>query len=294
MTTTTPDPVRRTARHELLVRYETRSASWLMGAAIGFLAVYAAQVLWTDLPGWLGRVLVWVNVAVWVVFAVDLAVRLALAPRPLRYVLRHPIDVMAVALPMLRPLRVLRIFTAGHTLFTRGSGLVRTGQAVVFSAGLLIAIGALAILDVERDAEGATITTFGDALWWAMVTVTTVGYGDHYPVTGLGRAVAAALMVVGISVLGVVTASVAAWFSTERTPAPEPVPPAASGARDVRVGAAPDATHETGGGSAPSSEESVRLAQRLADADRLLAEGALTGAEHARVRERLLARAVEG
>ena len=78
--------------------------------------------------------------------------------------------------------------------------------------GLAVGLGALAVLDAERDAPEANITTFGDALWWACATVTTVGYGDHYPVSGEGRVVAVVLMVVGIGVVGAVTASVATWI----------------------------------------------------------------------------------
>jgi voltage-gated potassium channel len=67
-------------------------------------------------------------------------------------------------------------------------------------------------LDVERTATRANITTFSDALWWAMSTVTTVGYGDHYPVTPAGRAIGIALMIAGVGMFGVVAASAAAWF----------------------------------------------------------------------------------
>lgn len=76
----------------------------------------------------------------------------------------------------------------------------------------MVYAGALAILDVEADAPEANITTFGDALWWAVATITTVGYGDFYPVTLPGRCVAVGLMIGGIAVLGVVTASVASWM----------------------------------------------------------------------------------
>jgi len=68
------------------------------------------------------------------------------------------------------------------------------------------------VLDAERDAPDASITTFGDALWWTITTISTVGYGDRYPVTVQGRVVAGALMVAGIALLGVVTASIASWF----------------------------------------------------------------------------------
>lgn len=67
-------------------------------------------------------------------------------------------------------------------------------------------------LDVERAAAKANITTFNDAVWWAVSTITTVGYGDHYPVTAAGRAIGIVLMFAGVAIFGVVAASAAAWF----------------------------------------------------------------------------------
>jgi len=80
------------------------------------------------------------------------------------------------------------------------------------ATALAVGLGALAVLDAEQDAAGANITTYGDAVWWACTTVTTVGYGDHFPISGEGRLVAVALMLVGIGLVGTVTASVAAWM----------------------------------------------------------------------------------
>jgi len=71
------------------------------------------------------------------------------------------------------------------------------------------------VTSVERDAAEANIASFGDGLWWALTTMTTVGYGDRFPVTLEGRLVAAALMLAGIAVLGVLTASIAAWFLSQ-------------------------------------------------------------------------------
>jgi voltage-gated potassium channel len=73
-------------------------------------------------------------------------------------------------------------------------------------------VAALATLDAERWSPDANITTFGDALWWACTTITTVGCGDYFPVTAQGRFIAVTLMVAGIAMLGVLTAALASWF----------------------------------------------------------------------------------
>lgn len=79
-------------------------------------------------------------------------------------------------------------------------------------ASLIAFCAALATLDVERDAAGANITNIGDAMWWALETMTTVGYGDRFPVTSVGRLVAVGLMLSGIALLGIVTATFASWL----------------------------------------------------------------------------------
>jgi voltage-gated potassium channel len=77
---------------------------------------------------------------------------------------------------------------------------------------LLIYVASLAVFDKERYQPGATINSFGKAIWWSITTVTTVGYGDVYPVTNTGRVIAVFLMIGGISLVGVVTASLASWI----------------------------------------------------------------------------------
>jgi voltage-gated potassium channel len=190
--------------------------------ALAFLVAYAWPVLdprlshdvrtWLDVVSW----------TVWGAFVVDFAMRLALAGDRGRYALRHWYDVALIALPMLRPLRLLRVLAFMRILNRTAVGS-RAGRVNIYVGGtalMSIALGAVAVLDVEQDAPDANITTFGDALWWATTTVTTVGYGDRFPVTMTGRLVAVALMLVGIAVVGVVTGTVAAWLvkSIERTP----------------------------------------------------------------------------
>jgi voltage-gated potassium channel len=126
-------------------------------------------------------------------------------------VLTHPIDVLAVLLPAFRPLKVLSVI-GNDTFRGGGRGLLRTGQAVAVAAGLLVWVCAVAVLPFERGAPDATVDNLGDAFWWAFVTVTGVGYGDVTPVTAGGRIVGVLLMFVGLSLIGIITATVAAWF----------------------------------------------------------------------------------
>lgn len=199
-------------RSQRLIDYEARTAVAMMVLATIFLVVYSLQVIWLDIPqtfsDWLG----YANWSIWFLFLVDLVFRLWLADYRWRFIKEHPVDVASVLLPVLRPLRALKVFAAGQNLLSSRSGIVQTGQAIVYTAALLVYIGALAMLDVEHGQPGALVENFGDAIWWALVTVTTVGYGDLYPVTTEGRIIAGGLMVVGISVLGAVTATAASWF----------------------------------------------------------------------------------
>lgn len=173
----------------------------------------------------------WVDTAdwsLWAAFALEYLVLLITAPNRWRYARTHVLDLAVVVLPMLRPLRLVRSARLLRLLrLTRLVALLagsvqksRTAffsRAVAFavSIGLLVVLGSsVLVLDLERSHHGANIRTFGDALWWAVTTATTVGYGDRYPVTGAGRAVAAALMLVGLGIVGVVTAAIAAWLVT--------------------------------------------------------------------------------
>lgn len=197
-----------------LARYEKQSAGPMTGLAFAFLVVYSVPIIWTSMPVPARDVLRFLNLAMWLAFVADLSIRAVLSGRPIGYLVRHPIDLLLVLLPMLRPLRVLRVFTAMQMLIRQG-GRVSLGGTVggaAVAALLLMFIAGVAMLDSERGQSGAIIQTFPDALWWAAVTVTTVGYGDLYPVTWVGRWVAFALMIVGVSLIGVVTASIAAWF----------------------------------------------------------------------------------
>jgi voltage-gated potassium channel len=178
-----------------------KATNWpLMVAAVIFLAAYAIPVLDPDLPTRLLDLCRWLSWITWGIFVVDLVVRLALADERLRYLIRHWYDLLVIVLPLLRPLRLLRLIPLLSVLNRRAQTGLR-GRVAIYVAGgasLLAFVAAPAVLDVERSSPDANISDFGDAIWWAVTTMTTVGYGDHYPVTSVGRVVAFGLMLAGL------------------------------------------------------------------------------------------------
>lgn len=196
-----------------LARWEKQTEWPLATVAAIFLAAYSYQVL-KDPHGHDDELLeagLWV---VWAFFVLDYLVRLSLATNRVRWFFRHIIDFFIAILPVFRPLRLLRLLVLVGAL-QKAIGAAIRGKIVVytaFSVVLLIYTASLAILDEERGKPGSKINNFGDALWWAVSTVTTVGYGDRVPITTVGKVIAVFLMLGGISLLGVVTATFASWI----------------------------------------------------------------------------------
>jgi voltage-gated potassium channel len=182
--------------------------------ALAFLVAFSWPAFVVEIDSETQRILDYVQWISWIAFAVDLLVGLVLAEKKLKFLAYHPLEVITVLLPFLRPLRLLRVISFGTLVIQK----VAVGRQFaitlkVFLASILLAyIGAVQITITERGVEGSNIKNFGDGLWWAITTVTTVGYGDRFPVTSTGRVLAVCLMLVGISLMGVITASVAAWF----------------------------------------------------------------------------------
>jgi voltage-gated potassium channel len=173
------------------------------------LDLLALVTLWFVLvpPGYFHHVQhVWwtLRIALSVVYAIDLTNRGVLAGDLVRYARTNPLLLASVLFP---PVRVIFSFRLIRAMFRRGQ-LPR----FLLAAALLVLDGAIMVYLFERDAPHSSIHTLGESVWWALVTVTTVGYGDYTPVTVYGRITAIFIMFTGLLTLAVVTAQVASSF----------------------------------------------------------------------------------
>ena len=205
------------------------------------------------------------------IYAVDMTIRTRLAPRRWQYLRTHPIGVLAIVFPPVRVLFSLRLI---RILFQRGN-LAR----FLVAALLLLVNGALMVWLFERDTPGANIETLGESIWWSVVTVTTVGYGDLYPVTAAGQVVATFIMLIGIVTVAVITAQVASSFvdQSARRKAARPEAGPATDARptdarptDASTAIEPAATAAEPLATVPGATTLAELDARLARIESLL------------------------
>lgn len=213
-------------RQVWLKAYTTKTSGLLSTLALVYLVTYSIQSIWHDTGAtwffWLdafGKFL-------WLLFAVDLAFRYTMTSPKTHFFRKNWLDTITVLIPGLRALRALRAFTGGGIISKKG---LLSGSAIasgIVAVILIVWVGGLMVLNAERGAPGAEITSLGDAVWWGFETITTVGYGDFVPVTAQGRVFAVLIMFVGISVLGVVSATFASSLVKRgNTGAPQPESP---------------------------------------------------------------------
>jgi hypothetical protein len=156
----------------------------------------------------------------------DREVRLSIMPSSQKRIDPQPNAVV----PMLRPLRVLRsarllrVLRLARLVAFAVEGLQEVREIlrrrglswVLLIVVALNLVAAALVLTFEQDTPGGNIHSYPDALWWAVTTITTVGYGDRFPMSPAGRGVAVVLMVSGIALFGVITASIAAYFVEQK------------------------------------------------------------------------------
>lgn len=199
-----------------LQRWENRVEWPLAACAVAFLVLYSIHVL-AQPEASQAQLMSFLMDALYVPFVVDYIVRVRLVDNRWRWIFRHPLDLAVVTLPFLQPLRFLRLVAVIKVL-QKAFGDTARGRVIAFTAfaGFLIVYSAsLAELNAERYAPDSRITSFPDALWWAISTITTVGYGDYVPTTKSGKVIAVLLMAGGVSLIGVVTATVAHWIVSQ-------------------------------------------------------------------------------
>ena len=168
-----------------------------------------------------------VRIGLSVVYGIDLTICSVLARRHVRYVVSHPLVLASVFFP---PVRVIFSFRLVRSMFRRGH-LVR----FLTAAALLVLNGAILVYVLERDAPHSNIRTLGESVWFSLVTVTTVGYGDYTPVTPGGRVTACCIMAVGLVTLAVITAQVASSFVAQAPDRNQPGRPADAAPPDATL-----------------------------------------------------------
>lgn len=182
----------------------------LIVASLAYLIAYTWRAI-GDLSGVGWTLTTLTMTTTWLMFLIDYVVRFATAKERVRWFVTHWFDLLCVMVPVLRLVILLRVFTQLGSRWASPGDRMRV-QVMVYGIGasaILVYISALAVLEAERNAAGATIKTFRDAIWWACVTVSTTGYGDYTPVTSAGRLTATALMFGGMALIGVTTATLA-------------------------------------------------------------------------------------
>ncbi len=196
-------------REALLLRIERITEAPLLILSFVMIPLLVGPFLW-DLSPPEETVFLTVDSFIWALFAVDLIIKTAVAPHRLAYIRRHWLEVLVVVVPFFRPLRIIRIFIFGSRAWLGFRRLVHVDFLLVYGIGLVI-IASTVVASVEGG-EQASIHSFADALWWAAVTITTVGYGDMVPVTVAGKAVATVLMIGGVAFFSGVTANLASFL----------------------------------------------------------------------------------
>jgi voltage-gated potassium channel len=215
-----------------VVEAENKNSFTALNILVLLLSVYVLIALIIDtifkLPTEVSRVLAFIDNCICLFFLFEFSIRFYQAENKLKFMRWGWIDIISSiptldflragrALRLIRLLRVLRAFRStkhlvNHIYKNKTQGTFTTVSVI---AALMVIFSAISILQVE-DAPNSNIKTAEDAIWWAYVTITTVGYGDLYPVTTEGRIIAAVLMSVGVGLFGTFTAFMASFFVADK------------------------------------------------------------------------------
>ncbi|MEN9749003.1 MAG: hypothetical protein RL149_81 [Actinomycetota bacterium] len=193
-------------------RWERRSTVPLALLAVVYLALYAFEVLGDAQTVQLFDLVLFSDI-IWAIFIVDFVARFFMHDNKILFLKRNVIELIGLVLPFFRAFRMFRVVIAIGFLARAAQSLqARINIYIGVILPLLVFTCSLGVYEAEHNATNANITNFGDAIWWAFVTITTIGYGDYFPVTFEGRAIAVLLMLSGLALVSVITVSFASWF----------------------------------------------------------------------------------
>ena len=197
-----------------LQKIERRTELPLMLASFALMPIITGLYFW-DLSPVEARIYTVLEIAIWALFAIIFIIKLAIAPSKLGYLRRNWPEVLLVLIPVLRPLRIIAAIMFVVRDVSRWRHLVTFETLIAYGIGIVL-LAATIVTTAEQNAVGANIQSFPDALYWSLVTVSTVGYGDHYPVTVVGKFTAVALMFFGIGIFAGIVAAIVSAFSDSR------------------------------------------------------------------------------
>ena len=222
VTRTVTDPPRRAPRTRLfrtlskyrgeknLAAWEERSSRPMFVASVLYLLAFAAPIMSTRIQEPYDGYLNIIQMILWVLFAADYCIRLYLAPRRL-YFITH--NLMNLAIVLLPAWRIVSFLAMIHLTTNRQYKRLSELAVKLFGyTAIFIIMFALAIYSVESSEPGAMIRDLPTAYWWTFTTLATVGYGDVYPVTGIGRVIAVVVMLYGVGMVAVATGALASWI----------------------------------------------------------------------------------
>ncbi len=197
-----------TQREAILDRLDRMTELPLLLLSFVMVPVLLGPLFWEDSFSSAERTLFrTLDIFIWAIFAADFFLKFAITPAKLRYLREHWLEALVVLVPFVRPLRILRlVLFSVRAIKVSRRRLVNVDFLLVYAVGIVV-VAATVVTVVEKDHD--SITSFTDALWWAVVTATTVGYGDMTPVSPIGRGMAIMLMLVGIGLFGGLTANFA-------------------------------------------------------------------------------------
>lgn len=222
VTRTVTDPPRRAPRTRLfrtlskyrgeknLAEWEERSSTPMFVASVLYLLAFAAPIMSTRIQEPYDGYLNIIQMILWGLFAADYCIRLYLAPRRL-YFITH--NLMNLAIVLLPAWRIVSFLAMIHLTTNRQYKRLSELAVKLFGyTAIFIIMFALAIYSVESSEPGAMIRDLPTAYWWTFTTLATVGYGDVYPVTGIGRVIAVVVMLYGVGMVAVATGALASWI----------------------------------------------------------------------------------